>query len=128
MAKLSEKYETTLVFSVKNGEEQVEALKEKFKSLIEKNATLTGINEWGKKRLAYPINYETEGHYIIYSFDCKPEFPAELERIMGITEGVIRFLTVLRNDMPARPAKPEADSAAKGAENSAENSDAEPQE
>jgi len=121
MAKLSEKYETTLAFSVKNGEEQVEALKEKFKTLIEKNTTLIGINEWGKRRLAYPIDYETEAHYIIYSFDCKPDFPAELERVLGITEGVLRFLTVLRNDAPPRPVKAEAK-----AESSAEQSAPEP--
>ena len=103
MAKLSEKYETTLVFSVKNGEEQVEALKAKFTTLIEKNATLVNVNEWGKRRLAYPINYETDGHYVLYAFDCAPEFPAELERVMGITEGILRFLTVVRNDAPVRP-------------------------
>ena len=104
MAKLSEKYETMVVFSLKNGEEQVEGLKQKFTSLIETNADLISVNEWGKRRLAYPINYEPDGYYVLYGFDCKPEFPKELERVMGITEGILRFLTVLRMDAPAKPA------------------------
>jgi small subunit ribosomal protein S6 len=104
MAKLSEKYESMVVFSLKNGAEQVESLKAKFSALIEENAELVGANEWGKKQLAYPINYETEGYYVLYKFDCKPDFPRELERVFNITEGILRFLTVLRNDAPARPA------------------------
>ena len=103
MAKLSEKYETMMVYSLKNGEEQVEGLKQKFTSLIESNAELVSVQEWGKKRLAYPINYETDGYYVLYGFDCKPEFPMELERVLNITEGILRFLTVLRVDAPARP-------------------------
>jgi ribosomal protein S6 len=73
--------------------------------------------------LAYPINYETDGYYVLYGFDCKPEFPAELERVMGITEGILRFLTVVRNDAPVRPAPekaaPSEDEAATAAESSA---------
>jgi small subunit ribosomal protein S6 len=104
MAKLNEKYETMVVYSLKNGEEQIEGLKQKFTSLIEDNATLVSVNEWGKRRLAYPINYEPDGYYVLYGFDCKPDFPLELERVLGITEGILRFLTVLRLDAPAKPA------------------------
>ena len=107
MAKLSEKYETMVAFSLKNGEEQVEALKTKFTSLIEKNAELVSVNEWGKRRLAYPINHETDGYYVLYNFDCKPDFPMELERVFNITEGILRFLTVLRMDAPPKPAPQE---------------------
>jgi len=104
MAKLNEKYETMVAFSLKNGEEQVEELKAKFTSLIEANAELISVNEWGKRKLAYPINYESDGYYVLYNFDCKPDFPMELERVMNINEGILRFLTVLRIDAPAKPA------------------------
>ncbi|MCL1903561.1 MAG: 30S ribosomal protein S6 [Oscillospiraceae bacterium] len=104
MAKLSEKYETMVVYSLKNGEEQVEVLKQKFTRLIESSATLVGINEWGKRRLAYPINYETDGFYVLYNFDAAPEFIKEFERNLNITESVIRFLTVLRKDGATKPA------------------------
>ena len=102
MAKISEKYETMVVCSVKNGDEQIETLKEKFTTLISANAELISVNEWGKRRLAYPINYETDGHYILYGFDCKPDFPKELERVLGITDGILRFLTVLRQEAPVK--------------------------
>ena len=63
MAKLSETYEAMVVFSLKKDEDAIKALTEKFKNLIEKNGTLTEeVDEWGKRKLAYPINYETEGY------------------------------------------------------------------
>ena len=88
------KYETMLVFSVKEGEESAQALVEKFKALIEANGTLTNVDDWGKRRLAYEINYEAEGYYVVYTFECAPEFPAELDRVANITEGVLRLQTV----------------------------------
>ena len=103
MAKLNEKYEAVVVFSLKNGEEQVETLKAKFQSLIESKAELVSVNEWGKKRLAYPINYENDGYYVLYNFDCEPGFPKEFERVLNITEGILRFLTVLRVEAPPKP-------------------------
>ncbi|MGN0682570.1 MAG: 30S ribosomal protein S6, partial [Oscillospiraceae bacterium] len=62
MAKLSEKYEAVLVFSLKKDEEQIKALVAKFSDLIKANGTLTNVDEWGKKKLAYEINYEGEGY------------------------------------------------------------------
>ncbi|MBQ7597390.1 MAG: 30S ribosomal protein S6 [Clostridia bacterium] len=91
---MANSYETMLVFSVANGDESVAALVEKFKALIEANGTIESVDEWGKRKLAYPINYETEGYYMLVNFSCEPEFPAELDRIVKITEGVIRSLTV----------------------------------
>ena len=87
-------YETMLVVSVANGDESVTALVEKFKALIEANGTIESIDEWGKRKLAYPINYETEGYYMLVNFSCEPDFPAELDRVVKITEGVLRSLTV----------------------------------
>lgn len=95
MAKLSEKYEAIVVFSLKKGEEQIKALTEKFSDLIKANGTLTNVDEWGKRKLAYEINYEGEGWYVLYNFESKPDFPAELERIINITDGVLRSIVVL---------------------------------
>ncbi len=87
-------YETMLVFSVANGEENVQALVEKFKALVEEHGTLESVDEWGSRKLAYPINDEPDGFYALFNFTAGPEFPAELERIAKITEGVLRSLVV----------------------------------
>ena len=92
MAKISGKYEVLYVVDPALGEEGIAALVEKFKALVESNGTLTSIDEWGKRRLAYPINDLAEGYYVLMNFESKPEFPAELERVMKITEGVMRSL------------------------------------
>ena len=96
MAKLKATYETMAVFSLKNGEDGVKALTEKFKALIEANGTMESVNEWGKRKLAYDINYESEGYYVLYTFESKPDFPAELDRVFNITDGVMRSLTTVK--------------------------------
>lgn len=96
------KYETMLVTSSTLDEEATGTLVGKFKSLIEKNGTIDSVDEWGKRRLAYPINDETEGVYTIISFTSGPDFPAELDRVYKITDGVLRSMIV---------AKPEAEEA-----------------
>ena len=87
------KYETMLITSSTLDEEATAALVGKFKSLIEENGTIDSVDEWGKRRLAYPINDEVEGVYTVMQFTSNPEFPAELERVYKITDGVLRFLT-----------------------------------
>ncbi len=87
-------YETVLVISMKLGEEGIAAMVQKFKDLIESNATLDGVDEWGKRRLAYLINKEAEGYYVLFNFTSEPEFPAELDRIYKITDGVLRSLII----------------------------------
>ena len=92
MAKISGKYEVLYIVAPAQGEEGIAALVEKFKALVEANGTLTSIDEWGKRRLAYPINDLMEGYYVLMTMDAKPEFPAELDRVFKITEGVMRSL------------------------------------
>lgn len=98
MAKTSANYETVAIFNTKLGEEGIPEIVEKFKSLIGANGTITNVEEWGKRRLAYPIEDETEGHYLFVEFSSAPEFPAELDRIYKITDGVLRSLIVVKND------------------------------
>ena len=90
------KYETMLVCSVKDGEEAAKSLADKFQALIEKNAVADSVkvDTWGARKLAYPINYETDGFYTVFNFEAEPEFPAELERNFNITDGVLRSLTI----------------------------------
>ena len=79
-------------------DEATAALVGKFKSLIEANGTIDSIDEWGKRRLAYPINDENEGVYTVINFTSEPDFPAELDRVYKITEGVMRSLIVAKED------------------------------
>ena len=92
MAKLGGKYETIFVVDSTLTDEATAAIVEKFKTLVEQNATLGEVNEWGKRRLAYPINDLNEGHYVLMTFTAAPELPAELDRVLNITEGVIRHI------------------------------------
>lgn len=91
---MTAKYETALIFSVKDGDEAAAALKDKFNELISNNGAIDDVDDWGKRRLAYPINDEAEGYYVFFNFTAEPSFPAELERIAGITEGVLRVMTI----------------------------------
>ena len=114
MAEVKNSYETVFILSMKLGEEGIEALVEKFKNLISDNAVVDNVDKWGKRRLAYPINKEEEGYYTLISFTSVPSFIAELERVYKITDGVLRYLTV-KKEQPkkVKPKKvkavPEAD-------------------
>ena len=96
MAKITGKYEVLYIIDPTLGEEGIAALVEKFKAMVEAEGTLSSIDEWGKRRLAYPINDLAEGYYVLMNFEAKPEFPAELDRILGITDGILRRLITLR--------------------------------
>ena len=96
MAKASEKYEVMYVISPKLTEEETAGIVEKFKTLVEANGTLEELEEMGKRKLAYEINYISEGYYVLMKFTSGPDFPAELDRILGITDGILRRLITLR--------------------------------
>jgi small subunit ribosomal protein S6 len=94
MAKSTEKYECMYILNPNLTEEETAAIVEKFKALVEANGTLDEMEEMGKRKLAYEINYLTEGYYVLLKFTSAPEFPAELDRIYKITDGVLRSLIV----------------------------------
>jgi small subunit ribosomal protein S6 len=100
-------YETLFTISGNLTEEDYKALCEKFVTLINENASDVTVNEWGKRRLAYPINYITEGYYVLVNFKSEPTFPLELERVLGITEGVIRYMTLAKVEKEAPAAAAE---------------------
>lgn len=87
-------YEFFLVVTSKFGEEEIDAMVKKFEDLIKSHGELESTNKWGKRRFAYPINKETEGNYILFNFESGSDFPAELDRICRITDGVLRSLIV----------------------------------
>ena len=94
MAKITGKYEALYIIDPAQGEEGIAALVEKFKAMVEAEGTLTNIDEWGKRRLAYLVNDMAEGYYVLMNFESSPAFPAEMERVMKITEGIMRCLTI----------------------------------
>lgn len=98
MAEVTSNYELMAVFSLKDGEEAAAANVEKFKNLIEGSATLTNVDDWGKKKTAYPLNDETEADYVVYEFTAKTDFPKELSRVLNITDGVLRSLITVKED------------------------------
>ncbi len=91
---MSVAYETIIVYSLKTSEEEAKELHAKFNAMIEKNGTIDSVDEWGKRKLAYPINDEEDGYYVLYNYSCEPDFPAELDRVLKITDGVLRSLII----------------------------------
>lgn len=94
MPKITGKYETLFIVDLTIGEEGIQAVVEKFKTLIEQNGEITNMAEWGKRRLAYPINDMTEGYYVLIEFTSAPAFPAELDRVFNINESIMRSLII----------------------------------
>ena len=95
-------YETLFAVNGNLTEEDTKAVVEKFVNLINENASDVAVNEWGKRRFAYPINYVTEGYYVLVNFKSEPSFPLELERVFGITESVLRYMTTTKIEKPAK--------------------------
>ena len=80
------------------GEENTAALVAKFKTLAEQNGSAVEVEEWGSRKLAYPINYKTEGYYVLMTFTSEPSFPKELDRVLRITDGIMRSLIVCKGE------------------------------
>lgn len=91
------KYESVIILSANAPEEATVAFGEKMKELISANGELTNVEEWGRKTLAYEIKKQKEGYYILFTFDAKPQFIAEFERILRLDEIVLKHI-VIRKD------------------------------
>ena len=98
MPEVKHSYETVFILSTKLGEEETAALVKKFIDLVAANGTVDSVDEWGKRKLAYEINKESEGYYTLINFTSVPSFTAELDRVYKITDGVLRSL-IIRKDV-----------------------------
>lgn len=94
MTKIANSYEAVVMISSKISEDERVAIVTKLQELVKKNASLEDVDEWGKKRLAYLVNKESEAYYVLFKFTAESTFPAEFERICKITTGVMRVLIV----------------------------------
>ena len=100
MEKVINSYECLFIVDTEIGEDAVRAKVDKFIERITRYAEIVEVNEWGKRRLAYPINDKPEGYYTIVTFKSEPAYPAELERRFNIDEDILRYL-VLKLDFEA---------------------------
>jgi len=94
MAKLSANYEVVYIIDTAQGEECIAATVARFRTLCEQNGSNVEVEEWGTRRLAYPIDYKTEGYYVLTNFQAEAELPRELERNLQISDSVIRYQVI----------------------------------
>ena len=107
MEKVINSYEALFIVDVEAGEEAAKAVVAKFLNRIAKNGEIVEVADWGKRRLAYPINDKSEGYYTVVTFKSEPEYPAELERRFNIDENVMRSLVIrLEYEAVAKAAAP----------------------
>ncbi|MDR1438928.1 MAG: 30S ribosomal protein S6 [Clostridiales bacterium] len=92
------KYETIFIVNSELDEESVKAVVEKFKAIIESNGTLESLEEWGARKLSYPIKDKNEGYYVLVNYSAPPDFPMELERVFKITDEILKFLIIRKED------------------------------
>lgn len=93
------KYEALYILDVAPEEQTIKDAIEKYSALVSANGgTVDSVDEWGKRHLAYPIDYKTEGYYVLMRFSAEPEFPRELERNFKIADDVIRYLVTKLED------------------------------
>ena len=102
MAKINGNYEVVYILDPAMSEEAIAAMVEKFKTMAEARGTVAEVDEWGKRRLAYPINDEPDGVYTLINFTSEPTFPAELDRVYKITDGVLRSLIIAKEEEEAK--------------------------
>ena len=100
MEKVINSYESLFIVSLANGEAAAKDTVNKFTTLIGNNAEIVETAEWGKRRLAYPINDMSEGYYVVVTFKTASEFPAELDRIFNIDENIMRSM-IIKLDLDA---------------------------
>ena len=94
MEKVLNSYESLFIVDLSNGEEAAKATVNKFTSLMAENGEIVDIADWGKRRLAYPINDMNDGYFTVVTFKAEASFPAELERLYNIDESVMRSIVI----------------------------------
>ena len=94
MEKTLNAYELMYVIDALKTEEETAALVQKFSDLIARHGEVESVDEWGKRRLAYEIDHKTEGYYVLVNFKSDADFPAEINRVMGITDGILRCMVI----------------------------------
>ena len=104
MEKVLNSYESLFIVDLSNGEEAAKATVAKFTDLIAKNGEIIDVADWGKRRLAYPINDMNEGYYTVVTFKSESSFPVELERLYNIDESVMRNIVLKLDHEPAAKA------------------------
>ena len=87
-------YETIFIVETDIGDDNIKAAVDRFTDLIAANGTIIEKEEWGRKRLAYPINFKQEGYYVLIKFSAAPAFPLELERVYNISDSILRSFTL----------------------------------
>ena len=91
------KYEMLYILDASLTDEAKESIIKKFEDLVTANGgSIEAIDRWGVKKLQYPINYKSEGYYVLMAFSANGAFIAELERVVGITDGIIRRIVTKR--------------------------------
>ncbi|OGO76815.1 MAG: 30S ribosomal protein S6 [Clostridiales bacterium GWB2_37_7] len=88
------RYETIYIIRPTVAEEEIKALVEKFKGIIEANGEIETIDEWGKRKLAYLIDDIGEGYYVYMKYKAETTVPKELDRVFGISEDILRNMTI----------------------------------
>ena len=94
MAKINANYEVLYIVDPSLNEEATAAVVAKFKEMTEARGTVNEVDEWGKRRLAYPINDLTEGYYVRMTFNADAAYPAELDRKLRIDSSIMRSIIV----------------------------------
>lgn len=91
---MANKYQLVVILSTAEGEEKTNALTEQIKAKVETEGTIEALDNLGIKKLAYTIEDQVEGLYLKINFTSAAEFPKEIERVLKITDGVLRYLIV----------------------------------
>ena len=87
------KYEMLYILDADLSDEAKDALVKKFEDLVTSNGgVIEKTDRWGMKKLQYPINYKSEGYYVLMTFEAQKTLVEEIKRVIGITDGVIRRL------------------------------------
>ena len=92
------RYESVIILSANASEEAMAAFGEKMKELISANGELTNVEEWGKKTFANDIKKQKESFYTLFTFSAKPDFIAELDRVLRLDETVLKHMIVKLED------------------------------